>query len=124
MKGSDCLKDTIKFMKALSDEIRVRIINLLFDYDLYVCEIVDVLELPQSTVSRHLTILKNANIVKDNKDGLWIKYNLIKDKKHSMIENIVTNELINDEKCVNDLARLNNRMKFDRGCKKRYKELS
>lgn len=115
---------TLKFMKSLSDEIRVRIVNLLFHSDLYVCEIVDVLELPQSTVSRHLTILKNANIVKDNKDGLWIKYNLIKDKKHSMIENIVTNELVNDEKCINDLARLNNRMKFDRGCKKRYKELS
>jgi DNA-binding transcriptional ArsR family regulator len=124
VKGSDCLKDTIKFMKALSDEIRVRIVNLLFHSDLYVCEIVDVLKLPQSTVSRHLTILKNANIVKDNKDGLWIKYSLIKDKKHSMIENIVTNELVNDEKCINDLARLNNRMKFDRGCKKRYKEMS
>lgn len=103
-------------MKSLSDEIRVRIVNLLFHSDLYVCEIVDVLKLPQSTVSRHLTILKNANIVKDTKEGLWIKYTLIKDKEYFIIKNIIMNELINDEKCINDLVRLNNRMKFNRGC--------
>lgn len=111
------MKDTLILMKALSDEIRVRIVNILFYSDLYVCEMVDVLKLPQSTVSRHLTILKNANLVQDTKEGLWIKYSLIKDKEYSIIKDIIMNELINDKKCINDLESLKNRMKCDRGCK-------
>lgn len=110
------MKDTLNLMKALSDEIRVRIINLLFQSDLYVCEIVEILNLPQSTVSRHLTILKNANIVINNKEGLWIKYNLNKDNQYFIIKDIVINNLNKDEKCIEDIEKLKNIINSNRGC--------
>lgn len=60
-------------MKALADETRLRVINLLLaaKVPLCVCEIVDALELPQYQVSRHLIILKNAGLVSVEKQGTW-----------------------------------------------------
>ncbi|MCX8074187.1 MAG: metalloregulator ArsR/SmtB family transcription factor [Clostridia bacterium] len=112
------MKDTLKLMKALSDEIRLRIINLLFHSDLYVCEVVDILKLPQSTVSRHLTVMRNANIVEDTKSGSWIKYSIVKNNSYrSIIRNIIEKELFEDEKCKRDVSNLKERLKDQRGCK-------
>jgi len=112
------MKDTLKIMKALSDEIRLRIINILYYSDLYVCEIVDILKLPQSTVSRHLTIMRHANVIEDTKDGAWVKYSIIKnDSYKSIIKNIVEKELINDKALINDIESLKIRMKDTIGCK-------
>lgn len=112
------MKDTLKLMKSLSDEIRLRIINILFYSDLYVCEMVDILKLPQSTVSRHLTIMKNANIIEDTKDGSWVKYSIVKnDSYRSIVKNIIEKELIDDKKCIKDIESLKERMKNSRGCK-------
>lgn len=112
------MKETLKLMKSLSDEIRMRIINILFYSDLYVCEIVDILQLPQSTVSRHLTIMKNANVIEDTKDGSWVKYSIVKnDLLRSIIKNIIEKELVDDERCIKDIESLKERMKHSRGCK-------
>lgn len=112
------MKEILSVTSALSDEIRLRIINILFESDLYVCEIVDILELPQSTVSRHLTILKNANIVEDTKNGLWVKYSLIKNRMYDkVIKPLVKEELMNTQKCKEDLIKVKARMEKDRGCK-------
>jgi ArsR family transcriptional regulator, arsenate/arsenite/antimonite-responsive transcriptional repressor len=63
--------------KSLDDETRLRILTLLLDVDeLCVCYIVDVLQLPQSTVSRHLALLKKAGWLKDRRDGVWIYYSI------------------------------------------------
>jgi len=112
------VKEILSVTSALSDEIRLRIINILFQSDLYVCEMVDILELPQSTVSRHLTILKNANIVEDTKNGLWVKYALIKNRMYdNIIKALVKEELLNTQKCKDDLAKVKARIEKDRGCK-------
>ena len=63
--------------QSLDDETRLRILALLLDADeLCVCYLVDVLKLPQSTVSRHLALLKNAGWLKDRRDGVWIHYSI------------------------------------------------
>lgn len=72
------LKKTEKILKALSDKNRLRIINMLTVKEMCVCEITEILNLSQSTVSGHLRILKEAEIVEDKKDGLWVEYNLYK----------------------------------------------
>ena len=114
------MKDTVKLMKSLSDEIRLRIINILYYSDLYVCEIVEILKLPQSTVSRHLTIMKNADIIEDTKDGSWVKYSIVKnDSYKSIVKNIIEKELINDKKSINDIENLKIRMKNSRGCEEK-----
>lgn len=64
------------FLKALSDETRIKIIKLLSHQELCVCEVVEILEKNQPCISQHLTILKNANLVKIRKEGLWIVYSL------------------------------------------------
>ncbi|OGO87408.1 MAG: hypothetical protein A2Y24_01495 [Clostridiales bacterium GWE2_32_10] len=118
------MKEILSVTSALSDEIRLRIINILFESDLYVCEMVDILELPQSTVSRHLTILKNANIVEDTKNGLWVKYALIENRMYdNIIKALVKEEILNTQKCKDDLVRVKARIEKDRGCKGNCKEV-
>lgn len=60
--------------KALSDETRLRIINLILSSgkSLCVCEIVDALNLPQYLISKHLNVLKNSGLIKGNKEGKWV----------------------------------------------------
>ncbi|MPM23137.1 Arsenic resistance transcriptional regulator ArsR2 [bioreactor metagenome] len=62
--------------KALSDETRLRILSLILDGEMCVCEIEDCLGLTQSNASRHLTALKNAGILSSSKQAQWAYYKL------------------------------------------------
>ena len=66
---------TIKF-HALSDETRLRIIDLLRKGERCVCDLQDQLEAGQSRLSFHLKVLKDAKIVTDRKEGRWSYYAL------------------------------------------------
>lgn len=66
--------------KALSDETRLRILSLLMEGELCVCDLMAVLRLPQSNVSRHLANLRNTGWVTDRREGLWIYYSLNTDE--------------------------------------------
>lgn len=70
------MKKTAKIFKALSDETRLRILSLLGQGELCVCDLMAILELPQSTVSRHLATLRNAELVVDRRQGVWMYYRL------------------------------------------------
>lgn len=74
------MEDITKIYKALSDETRLRILNLLHDGDLCVCNITDTLKMGQSKVSRHLAYLKNAGLVKAKRVGPWVYYSLSREK--------------------------------------------
>jgi len=73
------MRQTVTLFKALSDETRVRIMALLTHGELCVCDIIQVLDLPQSTVSRHLATLRQAGLVKDRRQGVWSYYSLSED---------------------------------------------
>jgi ArsR family transcriptional regulator len=62
--------------RALSDRTRLRILNLLKGGELCVCDLVDILEVPQPTASRHLAYLRRAGLVRTRKDGHWNYYRL------------------------------------------------
>lgn len=62
--------------KALSDETRLKIIMLLKDGELCVCDIADTLKMTQPNVSFHLAMLKDANLIRDRKNGRWTHYSL------------------------------------------------
>lgn len=68
------MKPFIKIMKALSDPNRVKIIKLLQQKVMCVCELQGAIGLAQSTVSKHLKILEEAGLVDYSKDGLWVNY--------------------------------------------------
>jgi ArsR family transcriptional regulator len=71
------MKHLAQTIKALSDPIRLRIILLLqAEGELCVCDLMAVLKLPQSTVSRHLAYLKRSCWVDIRREGVWMHYTL------------------------------------------------
>lgn len=73
---SENMKVFIRVMKALSDPNRVKIMKMLQARPLCVCEIKEALGIAQSTASKHLKILEEADLVRSFKDGLWVNYSL------------------------------------------------
>ena len=69
-----------RFFRALGDETRVRIVALLSHGELCVCHVQAALRLTQSGASRQLSILRNAGIVEDRRDGTWVYYRLAKQR--------------------------------------------
>ena len=74
------MKEELNLFKALSDETRLRIMVLLVERELCVCQLEWALGLTQAKVSRHLNVLRNGGLVKDRREGLWIFYSLTKPK--------------------------------------------
>ncbi len=70
------MNDLVTIFKALSDETRLRIIKLLEEGELCVCDITAALDMVQPKVSFHLSALKQAGFIKDRKQGKWIHYSL------------------------------------------------
>ena len=70
------MKQLVRVMKALSDTNRVKILKMLQNRVMCVCEIKEALGLAQPTVSRHLKVLESAGLVGYKKDGLWVNYHL------------------------------------------------
>jgi len=63
--------------RALSDRTRLRILNLLRDGELCVCDLVELLGVPQPTASRHLAYLRRTGLAVARKQGLWQFYRLV-----------------------------------------------
>jgi ArsR family transcriptional regulator len=70
------MKDFIKVMKALSDPNRVKILKLLQQKTMCVCELQGALQISQPSVSKALRILEDAGLVDYKKEGLWVNYYL------------------------------------------------
>lgn len=70
MNGAD-----LKF-RAFSDQTRLRILHLLVGGELCVGDLVEIIDVPQPTASRHLAYLRKAELVVTRKDGLWMYYSL------------------------------------------------
>lgn len=64
------------YLKALADPTRVRLANILFFHELSVNELVSVMDMGQSRISRHLKILTDAGILKCRRDGVWAFYSV------------------------------------------------
>jgi ArsR family transcriptional regulator len=73
------MKKVIRIFKALSDPNRLRILKMLERRSLCLCEISAVLNLAPSTVSKHLSILREADLISDHKEGKWVNFHLNKD---------------------------------------------
>ena len=106
---SHVMKDITSIFKSLDDETRLRIMSLLLNQDeLCVCYLVDVLKLPQSTVSRQLGLLKKAGWLKDRRDGLWNYYSINRSLKpiQQFLLPMLQNFLATTELAIIDQERL------------------
>jgi ArsR family transcriptional regulator len=70
------MEDLYSLFKGFADPIRIRILNLLAAGELCVCDIGDILKLPQSSVSRHLAYLRRARLVEAERAGKFAHYRL------------------------------------------------
>lgn len=100
------LQEKAKIFKALSDPNRLRIIKMLSVKSLCVCEITSALKLAASTVSQHLSILKEAGFVVEVKDGKWVNYSFNSSSRNPLIlslQNLLNYELAEDKTVQKDL---------------------
>ena len=70
------MKDITLTFKALSDETRIRILSLMKEGEVCVCDIAETLQMTQPNISFHISLLKEAGLIKDRKNGRWIHYSL------------------------------------------------
>jgi DNA-binding transcriptional ArsR family regulator len=66
----------IKVFKAVADATRLRILRLLVGGELCICEIMLALKKPQSSISHNLSILEDAGLIKERKEGKWCRYRI------------------------------------------------
>ena len=102
------MKQTAQLFKTLSDPTRLRLLNLLRTGEICVCDLMEILDLPQSTVSRHLATLRNAGLVTDERRGQCMYYGITADQtvfSQKLIE-LINVELAEQQVSRNDLAAL------------------
>jgi len=102
------MRDFMRIAKALADENRVRTLMFLAEGELCVCQIIEMLGLAPSTVSKHMNILYQARLVESRKEGRWIYYRL-PDRGEPMIRDAlrwVRESLADDEQAARDAERL------------------
>ena len=101
------MEKLLNALKALSDETRLRILNLLYEKELCVCDIMETLQISQAKTSRHLIYLKNAGLVKGRKYAQWSYYSILRDERMKFIDSLVYDNLRNLELYKNDMENLN-----------------
>jgi len=96
-------------IKALADEQRVRALMALRGRQLCVCQIIELLELAPSTVSKHMSILRQARLVEARKAGRWVHYRLAGKDAPAEARRVirwVSRSLANDPGILRDARRL------------------
>ena len=109
--------DFINIAKALSDENRVRALMLLSQGELCVCQLIEMLRLAPSTVSKHMSILRQARMVEGRKEGRWMYYRLAdEDPPKEAIQAIrwVQNSLAKDKQILVDARQVKRVCKIDK----------
>jgi ArsR family transcriptional regulator len=113
------MRDLIKAFKALSDETRLRILNLLLERECCVCEVMQVLDISESRASRNLNFLYDAGFLKLRRQGLWALYSIDREglKEHytNLLEG-VKKALHGNETALLDLQRLRSAKRIGPGC--------
>ena len=79
-----------RFFKALADSTRLKMLGLLSDREMCVCEVMVALDLTQPTASHHLRILENVGLVESRKEGKWVFYSLSEGAKGIAFLNFIT----------------------------------
>ena len=109
------MRQIVRTTKALADENRIRIIGVLSGRELCVCQLIELLCLAPSTVSKHLSILKNARLIDSRKQGRWMYYRLADQRvsraNAQAVEWILrsiteTDRFLQDNKCIEEILKI------------------
>jgi ArsR family transcriptional regulator len=82
-------RDHVNVFKALSDPNRIRIMKMVTVRELCLCELREILGLSSSTVSKHLTILRDAGLLLDSKEGKWVNFRVNADADQHINRSVI-----------------------------------
>jgi len=103
------MRELVKVFKALADENRLRILKMLQHKKMCVCELAAALGITQPSVSRHLSLMKDAGLVIDERNGPWIDYGLCEEKINQyapVIQSYLKGWINHDHKVKEDLKKI------------------
>jgi ArsR family transcriptional regulator len=107
----------LNITKALAEENRIRILMALEVEELCVCQITELLELAPSTVSKHMSVLRQARLVESRKDGRWMFYRLADESAPAEVNEAIVwikKSLAPNKRIHEDVKRLKEILKIDR----------
>ena len=113
------MRNLLKVFKALSDETRLRIINVLMVQECCVCEVMQALDISQSRSSRNLGILHDAGLIESKRDGVWTVYFIDEASSAlflSQLVSIVKDGLKDNPQSIEDIERLKSAERIGPGC--------
>ena len=119
------MRDLVKAFKALSDETRLRILNLLLERECCVCEVMQAMDISQTRASRNLSALHDAGFLKLRKDGLWSLYSIDKEGMKEYFSDLVeavSKALEGNEVVALDRERLRGVERVGPGCVRRMRK--
>jgi len=111
------MREVLSIMKALGDENRLRVLYALQGRELCLCQIVEMLGLATSTVSRHMSILQQARLVDSRKEGRWTYFRLAEGDAPAAARDataLIGRALSGDARVRDDGKRLKGILKLDR----------
>jgi len=115
------MQDLIKAMKALSDETRLRILNVLLERECCVCEVMQALDISQSRASRNLGIIEEAGFLKARRDGTWVLYAVdwqTANRYAVPLAKLVRDSGLSNEVLADDKESLKTAVRIGPGCRK------
>ena len=119
------MRELVKAFKSLSDETRLRIVNLLLERECCVCEVMQALDISQTRASRNLGVLHDAGFLKVRRDGLWALYSIDEEsmKKYSPnLVQVVRNALEGSRAVAGDRERLMRAARVGPGCARQRRQ--
>ena len=103
------MNEILELYKVLGDETRIRIINLVYRQNLCVCELVEILELSQPKISKHIAKLRQIKLLHSERNEQYVYYSF--NKSNESFASIISNtlEVLKDsDVLISDLNKLNN----------------
>ena len=113
------MRQTIRTFKALSDETRLRILNILLERECCVCEVMQALDVSQTRASRNLTALYEAGFLKLRKAGSWSLYSIDRDEMNEYLTDLLqalTKALEGNKTLKQDRERLRKAVRVGPSC--------
>lgn len=114
------MQDLINTLKALSDETRLRIMNILLERECCVCEVMQALDISQTRASRNLGILQKSGFLKTKREGPWIVYSVNRKTNNRYINSLTQlfqNLSVSNDVLKKDRESLKHAQRIGPGCK-------
>ena len=114
------MRELVKVLKAVADQNRLRIFKILQHKKMCVCELAAALGITMPSVSRHLSLMKDAGLIEDERDGIWTNYMLCEEKvnKYAPVIQLHLKEWINDDEGIKKILKKTEKLKREELCAK------